>query len=85
MSHTFVGNAGTTFHYNEDHSGVITIKQPEVEGCFEVPAKDMYEFLINCISNHQIDFDRFAETMQNWNVVKLEVHNKDLLVTRGRL
>ena len=80
VSHTYEGNAGTLFHFNSDHSGLITIETPE--GGVKVPAKDIYEFLINCISNHQIDFKQFTETMQNWNVIKLEVHNEDLLVTR---
>jgi len=80
MSHSFEGSAGTQFHFNSDHSGLVTIESSE--GNVKVPAKDIYEFLISRISNHEIDFDAFSKTMLNWNVIKLEVRGKALLVTR---
>lgn len=80
MSHTFECNAGTRFHFNSDLSGQITIQSPE--GDVEVPAKDLYEFLISRIANLEFINADLAKIMQNFGVIKIEVHNDEVLITR---
>lgn len=80
MSHTFNAYDGTRFHFNSDLSGQITIQSPE--GGLKIPAVDLLEFLIAQISNIEFDAPWLAETMQNAGLVKIEVHNDSILITR---
>ena len=80
MSHTFESNAGTRFHFNSDLSGEITIQSPE--GGLKIPAVDLLELLIAQIANRQFDATWLAEAMQNSGLVKIEVHNESILITR---
>lgn len=80
MSLTFKGDAGTIFHFNSDLSGQITIQS--LEGGIKIPAVDLLDFLIRRIAYVEFDASWLSETMQNAGLVKIEVHNDSILITR---
>ena len=89
MSHIFEGNAGTKFHFNSDLSGQITIQSPEAhdliplpEEGINIPASDLYEFFISRIANSEFDAAKLSKIMQDFNLLKIEVHDWNILITR---